>query len=464
MPWRGPTATIRRVGSSRRSGPGQRSGAQPPVVIRGRRAADVRSGEWADRFLVALRGGDARAAGSVAEEALVGGLDGAAVHARVIEPAMRGIGELWENNAISVSEEHLATAISHGVAARMFPRLLTTEPGSRERVMLAAVQGEHHVLGLRLVGDVLEGAGYDVLYLGADVPIPALIDACRRHEPAVLGLTVSMWINVPTMILEIEELVKLEHPPRVIVGGRAVVHLAEKGLRVPAIGHCDEVLDVVGDLMSRPPSRDLVDPELVSRVPSTVRAGVVGTEGIGTIPAAFSATSLEAADAARESARHAFAMEQLAFRDGLTGLFNRRAFDDQLLEMSAQDSAESAMLMIDVDRFKSINDGYGHEAGDEMLITVARSILSASRSNDIAARFGGDEFVVLLPGTREAEATEIAERIRAAVEAASSDPVVTVSIGVAVFSENNRLTSQAADRALYRAKESGRNVVARCED
>ena len=160
-------------------------------------------------------------------------------------PAMDGIGALWERDEISVAEEHLATAISHGVAARIFPRALQADPRSRERVLLAAVQGEHHVLGLRLVADVLEGAGYDVLFLGADVPLSALLESCGSHEPAVLGLAVNMWLNVPTLIWELEQVAKLEHPPAVMVGGRAVGPELQKGLRAPLVGDSEKVLEVV---------------------------------------------------------------------------------------------------------------------------------------------------------------------------------------------------------------------------
>jgi diguanylate cyclase (GGDEF)-like protein len=428
-------------------------------VARRRRAADAREHELTRRFGEALRGGDPKAAVGVAEEALSAGLDVAEVHSRLIEPAMQWIGDLWERDLISVSEEHLATAISHQVAARVFPRVLRAQPGSRERVMLAATQGEHHVLGLRLAADVLEGAGYDVLYLGADVPLPALLEACRVHHPAVLGLTVSMWLNVPTMIWEIEHLAKLEQPPAIMVGGRAADGAVERGLRTPVVSDCEHVIEIVERLIAAPRVGDPLAPGLASSVPSLSDARPVDTEALRTIPEAFSTTSLAAADLVRESARHAFAMEQLASHDALTGLFNRRALDDRFHAMSEQTPEQGAMLMIDVDRFKSINDGYGHEAGDQVLVAVARAILKSIRPGDFAARLGGDEFVILLPGTASNDAVVVAERIRTAVEGASSNPPVTVSIGAADFSASNRLTRHSVDQALYRAKESGRNRV-----
>lgn len=424
------------------------------------RSTDLGEDELLSRFTDALREGDAKVAEGVAEDALQNGFDVAAVHARLIAPAMNEIGKLWEHDVISVGEEHLATAISHGVAARIFGRGLRASPRSRERVMLAAVQGEHHILGLRLAADVLECAGYDVLFLGADVPLPALLTACRIHQPAVLGLAVSMWLNVPTLIWELEKIAELEDPPAIMIGGRAIGPVLIDGLRAPVITSTEQVLDAVASLIAAPRVRGVVDPGLSSRI--SLAAPISDESAIHpkeTIPASFAATSLAVADSMRESARQAYVLQQLADRDGLTGLYNRRAFDERFLEMSALTEQESVMLMIDVDKFKTINDSHGHETGDAMLIAVASAILEEIRGVDVAARFGGDEFVVLLAGTDVTAGAAIAERIRARVLSAQLSPPVTLSIGAAAFSANPRLTSQAADRALYQAKESGRNCV-----
>ena len=189
------------------------------------------------------------------------------MHTQLIEPAMRSIGELWERNEITVAAEHLATAISHAVAARIFARAFHAQPRSRERVMMAAVQGEHHVLGLRLAADVLEGAGYDVLYLGPDVPLPALLDACSTHQPDLLGLTVTMWLGVPTLIWEVDSVIGLEHPPRVMIGGRAATQAVKQGVRAAVVEHSDQVLAVTERLLAAAPSCDLISPALAARVP-----------------------------------------------------------------------------------------------------------------------------------------------------------------------------------------------------
>jgi MerR family transcriptional regulator, light-induced transcriptional regulator len=133
-----------------------------------RRGSDQPVSDLARRFSDALRAGSSVQAEQVMDEALLAGVSPAAIHALVIEPAMVHIGELWESAEISVADEHLATAISHGVLIRLFDALSLAPECSRQRVLLAAVQGQHHVLGLRMVADVLEGAGFDVLFLGAN--------------------------------------------------------------------------------------------------------------------------------------------------------------------------------------------------------------------------------------------------------------------------------------------------------
>jgi diguanylate cyclase (GGDEF)-like protein len=178
---------------------------------------------------------------------------------------------------------------------------------------------------------------------------------------------------------------------------------------------------------------------------------------------AFSATSLATADSVRESARRAFEMERLAYRDPLTGLFNRRAFEDRIAAITEHELLHGALLMIDVDKFKAINDTHGHQTGDQTLVAVGRVILGAIRGGEFAARLGGDEFVVLLPATAGSDADRIAQRITTAVTNSTSSPPVTVRVGVADLSYSVRLASRSADRALYLAKQSGGNTVARAE-
>ena len=162
-------------------------------------------------------------------------------------------------------------------------------------------------------------------------------------------------------------------------------------------------------------------------------------------------------------------LEELSITDGLTGLRNRRhiaATLDQEFARAGRTHRPVAVLMLDVDDFKQLNDRLGHLAGDEVLIKIADAIRSAVRGVDYAARYGGEEFLIVLPETDQAAAQDVGERIReyvAGTIAAGDGAVpVTLSIGVAVYPTNGANTADVlarADAALYRAKERGRNRV-----
>lgn len=162
-------------------------------------------------------------------------------------------------------------------------------------------------------------------------------------------------------------------------------------------------------------------------------------------------------------------IETMAATDELTGLANRHAFNilvDKLLADVRREPRPISMLLIDIDRFKEINDRHGHLVGDEVLTSVASVLRSALRESDIASRWGGEEFLILLKGSGLNQATQIAEKLRDHVGGmtfgieAQSIPI-TVSIGVAqhVPGEAPETTIDRADRALYEAKQGGRNRV-----
>jgi diguanylate cyclase (GGDEF)-like protein len=165
-------------------------------------------------------------------------------------------------------------------------------------------------------------------------------------------------------------------------------------------------------------------------------------------------------------------LEGLALKDALTGLANRRqldAFIDAEMGRARRSQSELALLMIDVDHFKPFNDRYGHPAGDECLRKVGAVITdNIKRPGDLAARYGGEEFAVVLPGTDYVGAFLVAEKIRRAVldagiiHSESPQGAVTVSIGVCASNGASPVRSEdlidAADKALYVAKASGRNM------
>jgi two-component system cell cycle response regulator len=167
--------------------------------------------------------------------------------------------------------------------------------------------------------------------------------------------------------------------------------------------------------------------------------------------------------------------ERLAITDGLTGLYNRRYFQDRLsqaVELSRRHKERLAVVIVDIDHFKSVNDTYGHPMGDRVLQAFSASLRGSLRRSDLAARFGGEEFAVLLhrAGTRGAltVAGQLRERAEATrVEGPSGEAIaVTVSIGVACFPRHAETPDglvERADDALYRAKERGRNRVVLAE-
>lgn len=158
-----------------------------------------------------------------------------------------------------------------------------------------------------------------------------------------------------------------------------------------------------------------------------------------------------------------------AYIDGLTHLFNRRAFNQYIVE--AQKKAQAiAIILCDVDHFKGFNDCYGHPAGDDCLRQVAQAIQQAVRSQDIVARYGGEEFAVILQDISGEKASEIAERMRQKVQncqiphqASAASPYVSISCGVAIRAAQSQSPLPQvlvwADRALYQAKRAGRNRV-----
>ena len=161
-------------------------------------------------------------------------------------------------------------------------------------------------------------------------------------------------------------------------------------------------------------------------------------------------------------------LEMLATTDGLTGLKNQRAVQERLREefqRALRHNNSLSLVMVDVDKFKSYNDAFGHPAGDQVLQHVATVLLRTARTTDIVGRYGGEEFVVLLPETNADSAMQAAERFRAAIECAEWPQArITISLGVATL---NRLTPDGstlvseADKALYKSKQSGRNCVSR---
>lgn len=401
----------------------------------------------------ALVAGDLHAAFAVVDAAAQAGLSPGELQGDLLAPAMDEVGRRWQCGEITVADEHLASAIATDVLVYLYPRVLTGPTGLRGRVLLATAEGERHTLGLRMTADLLDGVGFETIFLGGDVPVDALVDAVLRHRPAVLLLSVSRPEAADATLEVVRRLWCGGAGPRVVLGGPYAGALAARVRGATVVRRSDEAEAAVVEQLGMTEPIAVDDGAIAGPVHLRRRAE-------DRDPVSGLVTSNEViADLVREQARRAHGLEELAYRDGLTSAWNRRALDDRLLAMCAE-GRDGFVAMVDIDGFKAINDRYGHERGDQVLCGLRIAIEAATRRTDFVSRYGGDEFAVLLDGASEHTAGAVAERIRAAVADEFADLGATVSIGLAPLDGNPRSTALEADRNLYLAKEAGRDRVA----
>jgi diguanylate cyclase (GGDEF)-like protein len=268
-----------------------------------------------------------------------------------------------------------------------------------------------------------------------------------RRELVLLGLFVAAALTLAALLLARRISLPVEQLARIakrVEAERRIPDFPEK----PAAKELAQLSDAMQSM-----ARSLLDTEQqLQRANATLEAQVEQRTA-----------ELQAANAA---------LEHLATRDPLTGLHNRRSLDARLAEAQALDRRYGAangrvhgLLLIDVDHFKRVNDVHGHPAGDAVLRQLAQMLQATVRISDVAARFGGEEFAVLLPELAgPLEAVMAAEKIRSVVEAATFPEVgkLTVSIGVSLASPDDEYVGPLiarTDAALYEAKRGGRNAV-----
>jgi len=209
-------------------------------------AAD-RLAATSDRLLELLLAGDSLGVDDLVEDAL--DEHGAiAFFDDVLRPALYEVGAKWARGEITVADEHLATALAHRQLAKAYPRLVTHPASSRPPVLLLGVEGELHVFGLRMIADVLEGAGFAVHYAGADVPNAALADAVRRLEPAVVGFSTTIGTS-PEAVLEAVDVVRAARPDAGIMVGGARAELVGRLRGVRAVHRAGDALQAVEEVV-----------------------------------------------------------------------------------------------------------------------------------------------------------------------------------------------------------------------
>jgi diguanylate cyclase (GGDEF)-like protein len=343
-------------------------------------------------------------------------------------------------------------------------------------VALSVVSAEKPSRWQLLGGGVLMGAGIGGMHYTGMAAMR--MSAMSRYNPWVVALSVLVAVGFSWMAVGIGFSVRdrQKHGEWQRVAGGAVMGLGIAAMHYTAMAGVRFMPSGMGFSQAW-----------------TVQVGLLGTVGVVVVTAMVLATALgiaalykrrfrelEASQAglleAQEQLQEANAMlSELSYRDGLTGLFNRRHFDsvfDTEFRRAARARTALAVLMVDVDHFKAYNDTYGHQQGDDCLRDVARVLEDGPRRrHDCVARYGGEEFVVLLPGADAAAGMKIGESLREAVlalrmEHSGSETVGLVTVSIGVCSRSPKVGEAAetmlrdADTALYIAKGTGRNRVA----
>ena len=204
------------------------------------------------RYLAAVRAGDRRRAFTVIDEGRAAGLGVQALYLEVFQPALREIGRLWQENAISVADEHLATAITQAAMGKLYD---TFSWGSEagHTLIAACADVERHEIGLRMLCDLLELEGWQTTYLGATVPVESLVAMVRERRPDVVALSVALAPHLPRLRAMIDAIraATVDRPPLVLVGGRPFLADPSLAARVGADLTAADAKDAVRALRER---------------------------------------------------------------------------------------------------------------------------------------------------------------------------------------------------------------------
>ncbi len=234
-------------------------------------------------------------------------------------------------------------------------------------------------------------------------------------------------------------------------------------LGIPLIWR-EKIIGIISIQSYQPDAYTPAQIQMMETIATQAAAAIEHARVYANLDSAWSA----AQDANRDLKKALTKMERLAITDKLTSIYNRRKFDEIIeneIKRAARYRTPLSLLLMDVDRFKRINDTYGHHMGDQVLRQVVRMIKENIRSSDVIARWGGDEIIILTPGIDLQNATLLAEKLRSLMEARSfirpHADNITMSIGVAQYQPGEKSNDllRRADAALYQAKSNGRNCV-----
>lgn len=194
------------------------------------------AGEVSGEYLEAVLAGDRRRAFAVLDRARGAGLGHREMYLEVFQPALREVGRLWQENRISVADEHLATAITQAAMARLYDDLFTVSRRRGPLLIAACADSERHELGLRMICDLLELEGWDTVFLGATTPIDSLVEMVEARRPAVVALSASIAPHLGRVGEAIRALRERlgDRAPLIAVGGRPFIEDPELAGRVGA--------------------------------------------------------------------------------------------------------------------------------------------------------------------------------------------------------------------------------------
>ena len=174
-------------------------------------------------FRESLLAGDRMASSRMVRELLEKDIPVQTIYEELIKQALYGVGELWENNRITVAEEHLATSVSEAIMNELFP-FLVTRSRIKKKVMLACVENELHQIGVKMVADVFEMKGWDSFFLGSNVPVRDLIIYAGKVQPDLFALSASIYFHIPDLKRMLQEVRQSFPEIPVLVGGQAFRH------------------------------------------------------------------------------------------------------------------------------------------------------------------------------------------------------------------------------------------------